>query len=170
MPRSRTQTWILTAVIGVAGGAAVALIAFLLARYGPSGDSWSFRGNGAITAYTLVPVLLAGGWTALVLRARPHPSWLSFGLGAGLVAMVIAVAGAAILPVFGTGAAGAVGSGVLLIALLAWMLVAPALATRVRVPGASPTEAGTHVAAGAVWLIAVLAGLFVLGLVIPAGS
>jgi hypothetical protein len=42
MPRSRTQTWIVTAVIGVAGGAAVALFAFLLARYGPSGDSWSF--------------------------------------------------------------------------------------------------------------------------------
>jgi hypothetical protein len=169
MPQGRLQTFIVTAALGLLGGAAVALFAFLLARYGPSGDGWSFRGNGAISAYTLVPVLLAAVWTSLVLRARSSPSWLSLGLGAGLVALVIAVAGAAMLPLFGT-AAGAVGSTVLLIALVLWMIVAPAVATLIPVANTGPSMVGTHIAAGVLWIVAVLAGLFVAGLVIPAGS
>jgi hypothetical protein len=158
-----------TAAIGLLGGAAVALFAFLLARYGPSGDGWSFRGNGAISAYTLVPVLLTAGLTALVLRARSAPSWLEIGLGAGLVGLLIAAADAALLPVFGPGAYVALGL-VLLIALVVWMVVAPALATLLKIAGAIPSMVGTHVAAGVTWVVAVLAGLFVVGLVIPAGS
>jgi len=160
---------VVTAAIGLLGGAAVALFAFLLARYGPSGDSWSFRGNGAISAYTLVPVLLTAGLTALVLRARSAPSWLGIGLGAGLVGLLIAAADAALLPVFGPGADVALGL-VLLIALVVWMVAAPALATLLKIAGAIPSTVGTHVAAGVTWVVAVLAGLFVVGLVIPAGS
>jgi hypothetical protein len=59
---------------------------------------------------------------------------------------------------------------VLLIALVVWMVAAPTLATLIRIAGAIPSMIGTHVAAGVIWVVAVLAGLVVLGLVIPAGS
>jgi hypothetical protein len=41
-------------VPGVVAGAAVSVLAFYLARYGPSGEGWSFRGNGALAAFTVV--------------------------------------------------------------------------------------------------------------------
>src|SRR6266540_6844717 len=109
MTSTRARTLIVTAAVGILAGGAVALFAFLLARYGPSSDGWSFRGNGAISAYTLAPVLLTAGLTALVLRARSAPSWLGIGLGAGLVGLLIAAADAALLPVFGPGADVALG-------------------------------------------------------------
>jgi hypothetical protein len=166
--QGRAQTLLGTAAVGLVGGAAVALAAFLLARYGPAGAGWSFRGNGAIAAYTLVPVVLTAGWTSIVLRARAHPSWMSLGLGAGLVALVIALAGAAMVPLFGAATAASVGTAVLLVALLLWMIVAPALAARAEAP--TPAALGTNLVAGIVLLVGVLAGLFTVGLVIPAGS
>src|SRR5262249_52121772 len=137
------------------------------ARYGPAADGWSFRGNGAIAAYTLVPVLLAGGWTAIVLRARSHPSWLNLGLGAGVVALVVALAGAAALTLFGTGAGGAVGGG-LLVAVALWTFAAPILAAVVLKAG--PVDAAGLLVGLVVWLVAILAGLYVTGQAIPAGS
>jgi hypothetical protein len=169
MTSTRARTLIVTSAVGILAGGAVALFAFLLARYGPSSDGWSFRGNGAISAYTLAPVLLAAGWTAVVLRARSSPSWLQVGLGAGAVGLLIALADAALLPLFGTGADAALGT-VLLIALVAWIAVAPVLAALIPVASVSGSAVGTHIAAGALWLVALLAGLFVVGLVIPAGS
>jgi hypothetical protein len=167
MGPGRTQSLIVTAVVGLLSGAAVALFAFLVARYGPSADGWSFRGNGALAVYTLVPVLLAGGWTAIVLRARSHPSWLGLGLGAGLVALVIALADAALLPLFGSGADVALGA-VLLVALALWTFVAPILAA--LVPKAGPVAVVDLLAGVVVWLIAIFVGLYVVGVVIPAGS
>ncbi len=79
-----------TLAVGVAAGAAISVLAFALARYGPAGDSWSFRGNGALAAYTVIPALLAAGWTALVLRYRTRSDWLAIGAGAGLVGLLLA--------------------------------------------------------------------------------
>jgi len=114
-------------------------------------------------------VLLAAGWTALILRARSVGSWLTLGLGAGLVALLIALFDALLIPLFGPGADAALGA-VLLIALVAWMIVAPALATQVPPAGSAFLSVGSNIAAGVVWLVAVLVGLVAVGFVIPAGS
>ena len=58
----------------------------------------------------------------------------------------------------------------LLIALVAWMIVAPALATQVPPAGSAFLSVGSNIAAGVVWLVAVLVGLVAVGFVIPAGS
>jgi len=56
--------------LGLLAGAAVSVLAFYLARYGPSGEGWSFRGNGALAAYTVVPAILAAGWSAVIAYYR----------------------------------------------------------------------------------------------------
>src|SRR5438045_9467010 len=96
-----TRLLVTTAILAVVAGALISVVAFVVARYGPSGDGWSFRGNGALAVYTLVPVLLAAGWTALILRARSVGSWLALGLGAGIVALFIALFDALLIPFFG---------------------------------------------------------------------
>jgi len=164
-----TRLLVTTAVLALVAGAVISVLAFVVARYGPAGDGWSFRGNGALAVYTLVPVLLAAGWTALILRARSVGSWLTLGLGAGLVALLIALFDALLIPLFGPGADAALGA-VLLIALVAWMIVAPALATQVPPAGSAFLSVGSNIAAGVVWLVAVLVGLVAVGFVIPAGS
>jgi len=164
-----TRTLVMVAVVGLVAGGAISLLAFLLARYGPAGDSWSFKGNGALAAYTLIPVVLAGGWTALVLRARSIPNWLSLGIGAGAVGLAIALADALLIPLLGTGADQSLGV-YLLIALVAWTLVAPGLASRYPAGGKHPKDVGWDLAFNGVWLIAALAGLIVVGFLIPAGS
>ena len=163
------RTLVTVAAIGLVAGAAISLFAFLLARYGPAGDGWSFKGNGALAAYTLLPVVLAAGWTAFVLQARSIPTWLSFALGAGAVALVLAVADALLLPVFGTGADQTIGI-VLLIALVAWVAIGPALATRIPHGASRPSGIGLRLAAALDWLVAVIAGLGVVARFIPAGS
>lgn len=158
-----------TAAIGIAGGAAISVLAFLLARYGPAGDDWSFRGNGALAAYALAPAILAAGWTAVVLRQRRRPC-LALGVAAGLLGVVLGVADAALLPVFGPAADRTIGPA-LLFALLAWMVIAPAVAT--RIPGGSGHEStaiGVSIGAAFIWLAGVLVGLAALGFVLPAGS
>jgi hypothetical protein len=156
-------------VTGLVLGGAISVAAFYIARYGPSGGDWSFRGNGALAVYTSFPAVMAAGWTALVLHARGR-SWLWRGIGAGLVGLVIAVAGAAILPVLG-GVADQVGSPIVLLALLMWAVVAPVAATRLRVKAVGPAGSVVlHLVAGGLWLVAALAGLIAVGIVIPAGS
>ena len=159
-----------TLLIGVAGGAATSILAFLLARYGPTGDGWSFRGNGALVAYTVTPALLAAGWTALVLRYRARGDWLAIGAAAGLVGLLLAGIDAALLPVFGTAADRAVG-GVLLVALAAWPIGSPALGATIFRSGFGPRTSGAvSLVASILWLAAVASGLVVLGIALPAGS
>ena len=159
-----------TVAVALVAGAFVSAFAFLLARYGPTGDSWSFRGNGALAAYTLVPSLVAGGWTALVLRYRGRDDWLKWGFGALAVGLVLDVLDAALLPVAGTSVAVALG-GPLLIALALWAVVAPVLAwTVVKAGSGRRTAAGASSAAAVLWLIGMVVGLVLVGLVIPAGS
>ncbi len=46
---------------GLLAGIALDLVTYLVARYGPQGDSWSFRGNRAlIVPVGLGPAVLAG--------------------------------------------------------------------------------------------------------------
>jgi hypothetical protein len=159
-----------TLATGFVGGAATSLLAFSLAGYGPIGDAWSFRGNGALAAYSVVPAMLGAGSTAPVLRFRAHPAWLTMGLGAGLVGLALAAIDAALLPVFGAAADRAAG-GALLVGLAAWTLVSPAVAA--RIPSSSPhgrSSVGVYVAGAGAWPFAIGAGLLALGLAVPAGS
>jgi hypothetical protein len=158
-----------TVICALLAGAAISVAAFLVARYGPSGDSWSFKGNGAISVYTAFPAVIAGGWTALVLHARGRPGWLALGVAAGVAGLVMGLIGAAALPLFGI-QGDAIVTPIALIALLLWVIVAPALAAR-RDPRAVPLRGyGSHVAAGAAWLAAAAAGVAIVGSIIPAGS
>jgi len=159
-----------TVVLGLLLGAAISVGAFYVARYGPSGGNWSFRGNGAIAVYTAVPAVLAAGWTALAVHARGGASWLWRGVGAGAVGLVIAFLAAALLPLAGE-LADMLGSPIAFICLLAWMLVAPVAATRVRIAAGGGVESvGLHVAAGVIWFAAALVGLIATAIVLPAGS
>jgi hypothetical protein len=60
---------------------------------------------------------------------------------------------------------------VLLVTLAAWTVVAPIIAMRARrTVHHTITSLGVSVAAGAVWVTGLLAGLVVVGFVFPAGS
>ena len=154
---------------GLLCGALVSVLAFLLARYGPAGDGWSFKGNGALAAYTLLPALLAGGWTAVVLRHRGRP-WAGLGLAATGVGAALALVDAALLPVVGIGADQTLGP-IVLLTLAAWTVIAPAIAMVVsRGSGSGTGSAGASIAAAVAWPVGLVAGLYLTGAVIPAGS
>ena len=166
----RSFEWPVAALAaGAVCGALVSASAFLLARYGPAADGWSFRGNGALAAYALLPALLAGGWTAVVLHHWRRP-WLALCVGAALVGIALAVLDAALLPVFGTGADQTVGP-VVLLALAAWSVVAPAAAIMLK-RGKAAGAASIAASAGAAvaWAAGLAAGLFMFGFAFPAGS
>jgi hypothetical protein len=158
------------AVWGFLGGAAVSLLAFVVARYGPAGAGWSFRGNGALAAYTALPALFAAGWSAVVLHRRGRP-WLGYAFVAGGVGIALAAADAMLLPIFGARADQTFGAG-LLILLVVWAAVAPVLAVwrRRPEPAAMTSNAGVTVTEAGVWAISVIAGLVAVGMAIPAGS
>ena len=160
----------MTIITGLLAGAGISVLAYYVARYGPSGDSWSFRGNGALAVYTLLPGVLAAGWTALVLNARSDRRWLGLGLAAGLVGALLAAVDAALLPIFGPGADRFVGP-FLLLGLLAWMVLAPVLAL-VRSGAAESRTASVprYLGGGATWFAATIIGLFAAGVIAPAGS
>src|SRR5262245_5482841 len=153
---------------GLVVGGVVSILAFLLARYGPAGDGWSFRGNGALAAYALVPASLAGGWAAVVLRSRSHPRWLAWGAAAGVVGLAIAAADAALVPVLGQ-RANSVAGPVLLLALAAWAALAPLLAATLPAPGVT-ARAGVvpHLLAAVGWGAGNLGGLSLVGLALAA--
>ncbi len=84
----RSKTLVVTAVVGVIAGAAVSLIAFYVARYGPPVEAGLFVATAPslhipLAAYSLVPVALTAGWCALVLRVRGSRAWLAMGLVQG---------------------------------------------------------------------------------------
>ena len=155
---------------GLVCGALVSVLAFLLARYGPAGDGWSFRGNGALAAYSLIPALLAGGWTAVVLRHRGRP-WAGLAAAAAGVGLALALFDSVLLPVFGTGADQTLGP-VVLLALVAWSVIAPVGAMLVSRGGAAaaPASIATSVTCAIAWPVGVAAGLYLIGVAFPAGS
>ena len=159
-----------TIAFGLLLGVAISVGAFYVARYGPSGGNWSFRGNGALAVYTALPAVFAAGWTAIAVHARGGGSWFWRGLGALIVGLLIALVAAALLPLGGE-TADRLGSPIALISLLAWMLVGPIVGTRFRVgAGRAIDSVGLDLAAGVTWFVAVLAGLVATAVVLPAGS
>ena len=152
-------------------GFAIGVLAFLVARYGPAGGNWSFRGNGALAVYTLVPAVLAAGWTAVAAQYRRGARWIAWTVAAGVVGLALALLDALLLPVFGPGADQAVGR-FLLIALPAWALAAPLLAVALPVQPSAGARgaAGVAVAEALGVVIALGAGIAVATLALPPGS
>jgi hypothetical protein len=85
MHRASSSVRLLAAVLGAGplAGVGLDLLTFAVPRYGPQGGdaaAWSFRGTGAlIVPFGLGPAVLAGAWTALVLRARRATQWWAGG-------------------------------------------------------------------------------------------
>ena len=155
---------------GLLAGVALDVLTYVVARYGPQGDSWSFRGNGALVVpFGLGPAVVAGAWTALVLHYRGSARWRTLGIGAGLVGAAFVVAGVAAIILFGS--AGQRASERLSLLPLAWMGVAPVLAGVLRVAGRPATRLPlAHVAAGVVFPVALAAGFYAAALVVSPGS
>jgi hypothetical protein len=158
---------------GLLAGIALDVLTYLVARYGPSGAdgaAWSFRGNGAlIVPFGLGPAVLAGGWTALVRHYRSAARFLWWGIGAGLVGAVLALASAAavVLP----DSAKIAMSQSLLVLILLWIAIAPVLAGTLRVVH-RPAERRLlpHLLAGVLFPIALMAGFAAAAAVLPPGS
>ena len=155
---------------GLLAGVVLDVLTYVLARYGPQGDSWSFRGNGALVVPVgLGPAVVAGAWAALVLRSRGVARWRTLGIAAGLVGAAFVVAGVAAIILFGS--AGQRASDRLSLLPLAWMVAAPVLASVLRVPGRPAARLPlAHVAAGVVFPVALVAGFYVATLVVSPGS
>jgi hypothetical protein len=151
---------------GIVTGVVIVLLTNLLSAMGPSGDGWSFRGNGAlIVPFGLGPAILVGSWTALILHARGHAQWQRLGVGAGLVEIAIVLLSVLVLLVGGS-EPGAVAAVVGELLQLLWMLAAPMIAALIRVPAGSP-KAGTlwHLLAGIVLPLALVPGFILGGLI-----
>lgn len=146
-----------TALAGAIAGVAITLIGALVSRVGPSGNGWSFRGNGAlIVAFGVGPAILVGGWTMLVLHARRYPRSLALGIGAGAVGVAIPLL--SIIPlVFAGSDVGALAGGIAQLLELAWLLAAPLLAALLPL-SIHRDLPGWHVLAGSVLPIALLLG------------
>ena len=156
-------------VEGAVAGMVVAVVAFLLARYGPVGTGWSFRGNGALAAYALIPAFLAGGWTATVLRYRQRPP-IGGSVAAASIGVALAAVDAALLPVFGASGDRSIGP-VVLVLLFMWVLIAPASALLLGRRATATTESAANAATTALlWAAGLVVGLVAVGLVLPAGS
>lgn len=159
------------AVLGLVAGAVLDVVAFLIARYGPQADGWSFRGNGALAIpFGLGPAVLAGFWAALVFRYRGFASWPLLGLAAGLVGTAFLLISVLVLVMFNSAAMDA--SSAMTFFILGWLVVAPVLAalipaqTRSQRSGQLPA----HLGAGAVLTVVFFVAFFVAGLVLAPGS
>jgi hypothetical protein len=158
-------------MIGAVAGVLLDVATFLVARYGPEADGWSFRGNGALSIpFGLGPAILAGTWTALVLRYRGFSRWLVLGMAAGLVGTGFLLISVLVLVLFNSDGMGA--SNAMTVFILGWMVVAPLLALFVRAP-AEQVRRGQlvgHVMAGVLFAITLAAVFTASGLVLAPGS
>ena len=159
------------AVLGVAAGVLLDVATFLVARYGPQADGWSFRGNGALAIpFGLGPAILAGAWVALVLRYRGFPRWKLLGLAAGLVGVGFLLISVLVLVAFNSAAMDV--SSAMTLFIVGWMVVAPIVA--VFIPARSrPFEGRSfpgHLGAGVVFTILSGAAFYAAGLVLAPGS
>ena len=158
-------------VIGTVAGVLLDVATFLMARYGPEADGWSFRGNGALSVpFGLGPAILAGAWTALVFRYRGFVRWLLLGLATGLVGTGLLLISVLVLVLFNSDGMGV--SNAMTVFILGWMVVAPSLALFLRA-AAEQVRRGQlvgHVMAGVLFAITVGVVFSVSGLVLAPGS
>lgn len=158
-------------VIGALAGVLLDVATFLVARYGPEADGWSFRGNGALAVpFGLGPAILAGAWTALVFRYRGFARWLVLGLAAGLVGTGFLLISVLVLVLFNSDGMGV--SNAMTVFILGWMVVAPLLALFVRAASGHVRRGQPvgHAMAGVVFAITLGVVFTASGLVLAPGS
>ncbi len=158
-------------VVAAVGGVLLDVVAFPVARYGPQADGWSFRGNGALAIpFGLGPAVLAGFWTALVLRDRGFARWLELGFAAGLVGTGFLLISVIVLALFNSAAMDV--SSAMTFFILAWLVVAPVLAALIPGPAQSPHsgQLAAHLAACGVMTVVFGLAFFAAGLFLAPGS
>ena len=146
----RFAGWI--ALLGLLGGVSLWLLTTLLSRSTISGNGWSLAGNGAlIIPFGLGPTVVAGGWTAIILRMRGHPRWIQLGIGSALVGLVLVAGSILSLVAFGPGRRDAGATGALLFGFLlyGWLLASSIVS--VLIPAPDPARVGPPV-----WAIAAI--------------
>jgi hypothetical protein len=107
------------AIAGVVLGIALDAATVVMASAGPTGDTWSFRGNGAL----VVPIgfggaLLSGGWVGLILCARGVRAWLAFAVSIAAIAAIPPLLSITLLVAFGSAAQSA--SDLTAVSAFAW--------------------------------------------------
>lgn len=157
--------------IGAASGILLDVATFVVARYGPHADGWSFRGNGALSVpFGVGPAILAGAWSALVFRYRGFARWLVLGLAAGLVGTGFLLISVLVLILFNSD--GITVFNPMTFFILGWMMISPLLARLMRAPAeqALRGQLGGHVMAGALFAITLVVVFSASGLVLAPGS
>ncbi len=127
----------LLAVLGLMAGLLLWVLTIVLSRSSISGNGWALSGNGAlIIPFGIGPAVVAGGWTAIVLRMRGHPRWLQLGIASGLVGLALTAGSLLSLIVFGPAGrdAGATASLFFGFGLYAWLLASVIVAALIRAP------------------------------------
>jgi hypothetical protein len=125
------------ALAGLIAGAALWVLTTGLSHAGISGNGWSLSGNGVlIIPFGLGPAIVAGGWSAIILRMRGHPRWLQLGIASGLIGLALVAGSLVSLIVFGPSArdAGATASLFFGFLLYGWLLAAAIIAAMVPAP------------------------------------
>ena len=158
--------------LGIVAGVLIDVATFLVARYGPQADNWSYRGNGALAVpFGLGPAVVAGAWVALVTRNRGFARWKELGLAAGLVGTALLIG--SVIPLVAFGAAGGMAtSTALMFAILGWMVFAPVLAAfiRPRVLLRPKQETAGHIVAGIMFTVVSVVAFYASGQVLAPGS
>src|ERR1700730_12627488 len=153
------------AIVGLAAGVLLDVATFLVARYCPQADSWSFRGNGALAVpFGLGPAILAGAWVALVLRFRGFARWRELGLGAALIGFVFLLVSVLLLALFNSAAIGV--SSAMTFVILGWVVVAPMIAALIpaSTPRPQPSELSSHLGAAAILTVVLVFAFYIAGL------
>src|SRR3989442_9379493 len=89
----------LIALLGMIAGVLLWILTIVLSRSNVSGNGWALSGNGAlIIPFGVGPAVVAGGWTAIILRMRGHRRWLPLGLPRSLVGLSL-TAGSLLSPI-----------------------------------------------------------------------
>jgi hypothetical protein len=127
----------LVALLGVIAGILLWILTIVLSRSRLSGNGLALSGNGAlIIPFGIGPAVVAGGWTAIILRMRGHHSWLQLGIGSALIGLALTAGSLLSLIAFGPAGrdAGATASLFFGFLLYAWLLASAIVAAMIRVP------------------------------------
>ena len=109
----------------------------LLSHSKISGNGWSLSGNAALVIpFGVGPAVVAGGWSAIVLRMRDHPRWIQLGLISGMFGLALVAASFLSLIAFGPGARDLGATAAILFGFLlyGWLLGGPIAAALIDAP------------------------------------
>jgi len=122
-------------LLGVIAGVLLWVLTIVLSRSNISGNGWALSGNGAlIIPFGVGPAVVAGGWTAIILRMRGHRRWLQLGIASGLVGLALTAGSLLSLIVFGPAGRDAGATASLFFGFLLWLLSSVIVAAMIRAP------------------------------------